>query len=185
MEPKSSHTHTYPNTPVIPSYVHLLITVGLNQLEQLYPGRPNPIEKKRTNWDMYMDLIRGFSVPIDDKAMRGFYYRASPKEEGLCAAFDKPMDYLIVTMQEINKHFIPVIRVYANQMIRVSLPGSYKGAWVVFSMLEREPGNTITFRVIRRNTRRMPAGKCKYLQDKSIKDSTVEKIDGYTIILLY
>ena len=185
VEPKPSYIRTYLDTSVIPSYIHLLITVEPNQLEQLYLERPNLVEKERTNWDVYMDLIKEFPVPMDDKAMRELYYRAGPKEESLRAALNELMDYPIITMREINKHFAPVTRVYANQVVRAFLLGSYKKAWAMLSMLERELGSTIAFYAMRKNIRRVFAEKCKYLQNESIKDSIVEKVDGYTIILLY
>lgn len=93
VEPKPSYIRTYLDTSVIPSYIHLLITVEPNQLEQLYLERPNLVEKERTNWDVYMDLIKEFPVPMDDKAMRELYYRAGPKEESLRAALNELMDY--------------------------------------------------------------------------------------------
>ena len=102
VEPKPSYIRTYLDTSVIPSYIHLLITVEPNQLEQLYLERPNLVEKERTNWDVYMDLIKEFPVPMDDKAMRELYYRAGPREESLRSALDELVDYSIITMREIN-----------------------------------------------------------------------------------
>ena len=98
---------------------------------------------------------------MDDKAMRELYYRAGPKEESLRAALNELMDYPIITMREINKHFAPVTRVYANQVVRAFLLGSYKKAWAMLSMLERELGSTIAFYAMRKNIRRVFAEKCK------------------------
>lgn len=185
VEPKLSFIRTYLDTSVIPSYIHLLITVEPNQLEQLYLERPNLVEKERTNWDVYMDLIREFPVPMEDKAMRELYYRTGPKEDSLRTALNELVDYSFITMREINKHFAPVTRVYANQVIRAFLLGNYKRAWAMLSVLERELGSLIAFYAMRKNVRRLFAEKCKYLQNESTKDSTVEKVDGYTIILMY
>lgn len=98
VEPKLSFIRTYLDTSVIPSYIHLLITVEPNQLEQLYLERPNLVEKERTNWDVYMDLIREFPVPMEDKAMRELYYRTGPKEDSLRTALNELVDYSFITM---------------------------------------------------------------------------------------
>ena len=185
VEPKPSYIRTYLDTSVVPSYIHLLITVEPNQLEQLYLERPQLVEKERTSWDVYMDLIKEFPVPMDDKAMRELYYRAGPKEEDLREALNVLLEYPIITMREINRHFAPVNRVYANQVMRAFLFGKYKQAWAMLSMLEREIGSTVAFYALRKNIRRLFAEKCKYLKNESIKDRTVERVDGYTITLMY
>lgn len=185
VEPKPACIRTYLDTSVIPSYIHLLISVDKNQLEQLYLERPNLVEKERTNWDVYMDLIKEFPVPMDDKAMREIYYRTGPKEENLRAALNELCDYTTITMKEVNKHFAPVNRVYANQVMRAFLVGRYRQAWAMLSMLEREIGSTVAFYAMRKSIRRLFAEKCRYLQNESIKDTLVERVDGYTIILMY
>ena len=163
-----------------PQYVNRAYLVS-----KTIPSRPHLVAKATTNWDVYLDLLKEFPVPMDDKAMRELYYRAGPKEESLRAALNELMDYPIITMREINKHFAPVTRVYANQVVRAFLLGSYKKAWAMLSMLERELGSTIAFYAMRKYIRRVFAEKCMDLQNESIKDSIVEKVDGYTIILLY
>ena len=111
VEPKLSYIRTYLDTSIIPSYLNLIITVEPNQLEHLYLERPQLVEKERTSWDIYMDLIKEFPIPMDDKAMRELYYRTGPKEENLRAALDQLLDYPYITMREINRHFAPVNRV--------------------------------------------------------------------------
>lgn len=185
VEPKLSYIRTYLDTSIIPSYLNLIITVEPNQLEHLYLERPQLVEKERTSWDIYMDLIKEFPIPMDDKAMRELYYRTGQKEENLRAALDQLLDYPVITMREINRHFAPVNRVYANQVMRAFLFGRYKQAWAMLSMLEREIGSTVAFYALRKNIRKLFSEKCKYLQNETVTEKTVERVDGYTIILMY
>lgn len=185
VEPKLANIRTYLDTATIPSYINLVITVDPSQLEQLYLERPQLVEKEKTSWDMYLDLIREFPVPLDDKAMREIYYRKGPKEEDLREALNELLDYQIITMRVVNRHFAPVNRVYANQVMRAFLLGRYKQAWQLLSMLEAELGGTITFYALRKNIRRIFKEKSRYLQNESTRERLVEQVDGYTIILLY
>lgn len=185
VEPKLSYIRTYLDTSVIPSYIHLLITVDVNQLEQLYLERPTLVEKERTPWDIYMEMIKAFPIPVDDKALREIYYRTGPKEENLRAALDELSKYPSISMKEVNRHFAPVTRVYARQVMHAFLLGRFKQAWKLLSILEREIGNTVAFYALRKSIRKIFQEKCKYLQNEDIKEHIVERVDGYTITLMY
>lgn len=185
VEPKPSYVRTYLDTSIIPAYIHLVVTVEPSQLEQLYLERPQLVAKEKTSWDIYMDLIRGFPVPMEDKAMREVYRRKGPKEDDLREALDELLEYPVVTMREINRHFAPVNRVFANQVVRAFLLGQFKQAWRLLSSLEAELGSTVAFYAMRKNMRRVFEAKALYLQNEDTKEWLVEKVDGYTITLLY
>lgn len=185
VEPKLSYIRTYLDTSIIPAYIHFTITVEQNQLEQLYLERPQLVGKEKTSWDIYMDFIKEFPVPMDDKAMREVYYRRGPREEDLRAALAELVDYPTVTLREINRHFAPVNRVYANQVVRAFLLGRFKQAWKLLSLLEFELGSTAAFYAMRKNTRRIFESKHRYLQNEDTKERLVEIVDGYSIVLLY
>lgn len=185
VEPKLSYIRIYLDTSVIPSYIDLTITVEQQQLEQLYLERPQLVEKEKTSWDVYMDLVKEFPVPMDGKAMREIYYRKGPKGEDLRAALNELADYSYISMREVNRHFAPVSRVYANQVVRAFLLGNYKQAWKMLSMLELELGSAVAFYAMRKNVRRVFSEKCKYLQNEDTREWLVEAVDGYTIVLLY
>lgn len=185
VEPKISYIRAYLDTSRIPSYIHLVITLDPSQLEQLYLERPQLAVKEKTPWDIYMDLIKEFPVPIADKALREIYYRVGPKEEALRGALHTLSEYPVITLQEVNKHFAPVERVYANQVVRAFLLKRFKNAWKMLSMLESEIGSTIAFYAMRKSIRRVFTEKCKYLQNEDTKEWLAENVDGYTIIRLY
>lgn len=185
VEPKMEHIRTYLDTSVIPSYISLLITVDPNQLTQLYLERPGLVEKERTPWDIYMDLIKQFPVPMEDRAMRELYFRVGPKDTDLAAALTELEQYDYITIREINKHFAPVQRVYANQVVRAFLLYGGKRAWNMLSVLEKEIGSTVAFYAMRKSIRRILHDKELYLRNEDFKERVVERVDGYTIILLY
>lgn len=185
VEPKMEHIRCYLDTSVIPSYIDLLITVDANQLEQLYLERPNLVEKERTPWDIYMDLIKQFPVPMEDKALRELYFRVGPKETDLAAALVELEQYDYISMKVINKHFAPVQRVFASQVVRAFLLGRFRLGWTLLSKLETEIGSTVSFYAIRKYLRRLLKEKEQYLQNEDVKERIVEQVDGYTLILLY
>lgn len=185
VEPRLSNIRTYLDTAIIPSYLHLVITVESSQLERLYLERPQLVEKEKTSWDVYMELIKKFPVPMADKAMREIYYRQGPKEEDLRAALNELLDYPIITLREVNRHFAPSNRVYASQVVRAFLLGRYKHAWRMLSTLETELGNAVTFYAMRKNVRHIFAEKSKYLKNEDTRERLAEMVDGYTILLLY
>lgn len=185
VEPKLAQIRTYLDTTIVPSYIHLVITVEASQLSQLYLERPGLVEKEKTSWDIYMELLKSFQVPMDDKAMREIYKRKGPKEEDLRKALEELADYPAITISTVNKHFAPVHRVYANQVVRSFLCRDFKRAWRMLSILESELGTPIAFYAMRKNIRRIYEEKCKYLRNEDTREWIVSKVDGYTIILLY
>lgn len=185
VEPKPVFVRTFLDTSIVPSYIHLTMFIEGRQLEQLYLERPQLVEKEKSSWDTYMDLIKTYPIPIDDKALREIYYRKGPKEADLREALNTLSDYPVITLREVNKHFAPVQRVYASQVVRLFLQKDFKKAWKSLPVLERELGTTIAFYAMRKNIRAVFEAKCKYLQNEETKESIVATVDSYTIVRLY
>lgn len=185
IEPKLAVVRTYLDTSLIPSYVMLVITLEGEHLSQLYLERPQLEEKELSNWDIYMNLIRDFPVPMDDKALREIYFRCGPNEASLKSALSELVDYSYINMQVVNKHFAPVNRVYASQVVRAFLLGNFKTAWRMLPMLEQEVGSTIAFYAMRKNIRKVFTEKNAFLRNEDTHNKLVEMVDGYTIVLLY
>ena len=176
IEPKLTAIRAYLDTSIVPSYVALTITVDADQLSQLYLERPQLVKKEKTNWDKYLDLLKEFPVPMDDRSMRELYYRQGPKEENLKKALVILESYSVVTMREINRHFAPVNRVFANQVMRAFLLGRSKQAWRMLNLLEQEIGSTVAFYALRKSIRRVFADKCKYLKNEETKEIVPKSI---------
>lgn len=185
LDPKLQAVRTFLDTTIVPSYVVLTIIVEQRQLEQLYLERPSLVKKEKSNWDRYMDLLKEFPVPMEDKAMRELYFRCGPKEKDLQEALGVLLDCSYVTLAEVNKHFAPVQRVYASQVVKAFLLMQYPRAWKMLAILERELGTTIAFYAMRKNIRAVYEAKCKYLKNEDVKERLVTAVDTYTIIRLY
>jgi hypothetical protein len=185
IEPKLQDIRVFLDTSLLPSFIDLTITMEPSQLSQLYLERPNLVEKEKSNWDVYLDMISQWDVPIEVKAMRELYWRKGPKEQDLREAMDVLRGYMIVTMKEINKHFVRKNRTYANQVVKDFLLGNYPRAWKALTALEFEIGTTVAFYALRKSIRHICEEKSKYLQNQETREWVVEKVDGYTILLLF
>lgn len=185
LTPKLPDVRTYLDVPLVPSHVDLVIALEPEQLEQVYLERPHLVEKAKSNWDVYLDLLKDFPVPMDKKAARELYYRVGPKEAELRGALRLLEDYNYISVKVINQHFAPTNRVFANQVVRAFLQRRFKYAWRLLASLEAELGTRVAFYAMRKNIRRVFQEKCKYMRNEETKDRVVEVVGGYDIITLY
>lgn len=185
IEPKLAFVRMCLDTEIIPEYLSLVITMEKALLEQLYLERPALVDKEKTNWERYLDMLSGFESVLANKTMYEIYKRCGPREDTLRAALDLLSQYPVITMKEINKHFAPVTRVYAKQVVHAFLRKRFSSAWKMLSMLEADIGSTIAFYAMRKSIRAIFNAKCNYLRNEETKEYIVESVDVYTIILLY
>lgn len=185
IEPKLAFIRMCLDTEIIPEYLDLVITVEQSLLDQLYLERPNLVEKEKSNWDRYLDMLASFSSILANKTMYEIYRRCGPREDNLRAALDTLSQYPVITMREINKHFAPVTRVYAKQVVQAFLRKHYSSAWKMLGILEADIGSTVAFYAMRKSIRSVFQAKCKYLRNEETTEYIVESVDVYTIILLY
>lgn len=185
IEPKLPFVRTCLDTEIIPAYLELVITIESGQLEQLYLERPNLVEKEKSNWEIYMDMVAHFESVLDNRSMYEIYRRCGPKEDNLRTALNTLSIYPVITLTEVNKHFAPVTRVYANQVVRSFLLGRFRQAWRQLSILEEEIGPTVAFYSMRKNIRHLLREKSKYLRNEDTGERLIENIDVYSLIYLY
>lgn len=185
LEPSLQFVRNCLDTGYIPSYVQLTIAVEPAQLEQLYLERPKLADEEKTPWTAYMELVKKFPVPMDDKAMREIYYRCGPREDKLAEALDQLLDCTYVNMTEVNKRFAPQTRVYANQVVRTFLTGKRNVAWKQLSMLETEIGERMAFFSMRKAVRKLFKSKARWLRNETVKERYIDQVRYDDLIFLY
>lgn len=185
VEPKLPFVRYCLDTESVPEYINLVITLEAALLEQLYLERPALAVVEKSNWDLYLDMLAAFPSVLDNRSMREIYRRCGPKEDNLRAALNTLSVYPVITLTEVNKHFAPVSRIYANQVMRSFLLGRFRQAWRQLSMLEEEIGQTVAFYAMRKNIRYLFQEKNKYLRNEDTAERLVETVDVYSIIYMY
>lgn len=185
LTPPLSYVRSCLDTPLIPSHIHLVLVVDKQQLKQLYLERPALADSIQTNWEVYRGLLADFPTPLTPKAMREIYYRAGPKRTDLHDALQLLSQYQAIGMREVNKHFAPVQRVYARQVVRAFLLGETKESWKLLQQLESSIGSTVCFYAMRKYVRTLMSDKVQYLNNQDTQNRLVEEVDGYTLTLLY
>lgn len=172
-------------TSVIPSYLQVLLTVEKELLEKLYLEFPQMEKKEKTRWERYLDLVAQFPSTMDPRAMREIYRRVGPDTEALRGALDTLIQYPHISMQQVNRHFAPVYRVYGGQVVQQFLLKQHSKAWKSLAVLESELGTPFAFYTIRKYIRKLFQEKQRYLRNEDTSDFLVSRIDGYSIIILY
>lgn len=185
LEPKLEFVRTCLDTGYVPSYVGLTLAMEQSQLEQLYLEKPKLQKEEKNSWGVYKAMIALFPVPMEDKAMREIYYRVGPNEDKLAEALEQLTDCIYVNMEEVNKRWAPVQRVFASQVVRTFLLGRRDQAWKQLDILEANIGTTVAFYAIRKYVRHIFDAKCKYLQNISVKEKFIDRVSVYDITLLY
>lgn len=185
LEPDLDYVKTLVDTGVVPSYVMLTVAVDPQQLEQLYLERPKLQKKEKTSWDVYMELIAKFPVEMDTKAMREIYWRCGPREDKLAEALDQLIDLPYVNMEEVNKRFAPVNRIYARNVVKKFLTENYRMAWSQVRQLEDEIGLTMAFYAMRKATRKLFRAKAKWLRNEQVDVYGIEDIPYDNLVRLY
>lgn len=185
LEPPLEFVRTCLDTGWVPSYVNLVIAAEPSQLDQLYMERPKLADNEKTPWTTYLELVAKFPIPMEDKAMREIYWRCGPREDKLAAALEELLDCHYVNMQEVNKRFAPVNRVYANQVVRTFLIGKRSVAWKQLGLLESEVGARIAFYAMRKAVRRLFNSKAKWLRNETVKEYYIDKVRYDDLIFLY
>ncbi len=185
LEPKPDFVKVCLDTGAIPSYVNLTLAMEPAQLEQLYLERPKLQDEERTPWTAYMELIKRFPIPMEDKAMREIYYRCGPREDRLAEALEQLLDCTYVNMREVDKRFAPRVRVYASQVVRQFLIGKRNVAWKQLSILETEIGERMAFYSMRKAVRNLFKSKAKWLRNEAVKEKFIDRVRYDDIVFLY
>jgi hypothetical protein len=184
VEPPIDVVRNYIRADNIPPWLNVTVYMEKGALSQLFMEFSHLSTKEPSPWEKYIELIKEFDVPMEDKAMREIYYRAGPSTESLTEALELFRDLEFVRMPDVNKRLLPVRRVYARQVLIAFLQKD-KYAWKKYSQLENELGVAISFFAMRKYLRKLLNEKNAYLRNKPVTDKAVTSVDIYTIIHAY
>lgn len=185
LEPKLEKAKLYIETTFIPSYINLSLALEETQLKQIYLENPKLVEQEKSPWDIYLDLISKSGLIMADSVLKEIYYRCGPKEKDLAEALKTLSQYDIITMREVNKHFLKQQRVYASAVVKQLLAGHQRQALRLFAALELEQGTTRAFYYMRKAIRNLLEQKTLYLQNQDVKSKSIADLSTYDIVRLY
>jgi hypothetical protein len=174
----------YIKSDAIPKWLNVSVYLDKKLVEQLVLEFPGLEVRDLNPWERYINLIKEFNVPMEDKAMREIYYRAGPSTQNLAETLEEFRNLDFIRMSDVNKRLPPVKRVYAKNVL-LSYLRNKPYAWKLYCSLEEELGLKIAFYAMRKYMRKLFFEKTKYLLNKHVTDKAVLDVDVYRIIHAY
>jgi hypothetical protein len=168
----------------IPGWLNLSVYLERQSVEQLVMEFPRYRLKELTPWEKYIELIKEFNIPMEDKAMKEIYYRAGPSVQNLADTLEEFKHLDFVRMSDVDGKLPPVRRVYAKEVL-LSFLRNKPYSWKRYSLLEEEIGIQVSFYAMRKYVRKLFFEKANYLTNKPVKDKAVYDVDVYRIIHAY
>ena len=172
---------------LFPEYVDCVVLLPSAKLDQVLLEFPKFQEEQKSNKDLFKDMVAGLTHLIDEKAMWSLYNSLSgnlSKLEEALHKLDNECEETTITVKQVKQTFDTREIVYASDVLDAFLTKN-RFRWSKYRILVEELGEEYAYYALYKQVRKLLNDKSEYLQNKDVKNYTVNKVDAPFICYVY
>lgn len=172
---------------VFPDYVDCIVLLPNAKLDQVLLEFPKFQEEQKSNKDLFKDLVSNMHHLIEEKAMWSLYNSLSgnlSKLEEALNKLDSECEDSTITLKQVKKTFDTREIVYASDVLEAFLTKN-RFRWFKYQVLVKDLGEEYAYYALYKQVRKLLNDKANYLQNKDVKNYTVNKVDAPFICYVY